>query len=941
MSALRELLDERAESLISLSHDSTSLDVQEAQFKLRPVHELPIVVAVDWSEVQHYIQVQDAYKRTSAGSGRKDVELINGAHQAALSSLFWHFPSRLLLLPPYHSELVGFVSYARFIEQALNPDIRTAQEILERASREDPRLRRLLAQAAQGVDRSTSSSAAYIEAWKALAKKGTPDVSGDLKSWLSTQFAPFYLHLRTLSVEALGSLRELLAPKGNQASRLMALVDLESGANDGLRAPLIVTTEAIVFWEEELRLFNPEKQDRMRQNDAVALAYLQLLNPLLHDRGQKLLFVTRSADIRAVMKAYPGTFGDLFVEGGAGASLPTMARTWVYFMELQDLRSSDESLSTRLGRRLEAIGNESKSIGLEHNLRQIQKELSNVQSMETGRKQDLHARVQNSTEELLVALMQVAADPDEFVRAKQEIRAGIREKIDKLAEFIDVPETFVLYFGEDARYKSIFLSVLEKLGPEPFCEMESEVNATALRDMLTYIVGEAGPEVLNKWKQSGSWNRNLDSQPGSDQLRLEATWHYCMGLHSSPSVARALENASQLPLFAFAHLKLMQTDVYLRNRRINPADSALRSIGAAIGRERQQVQPSAVELNVAVASARVLLYIDEAEGYGESLARLPAGGDGRPVLASVRDVMWEQYLRHESVVSSNLRLFPAILNNYIYSACRLVGVISCDEDLLGPLYRDILDRLTSLEDAEETLNASICDSLCYYYTKAALRVSQPDSLLLEAEKWLERAQAKANSEKPVQRLMRSIDRHQLLLNDVRHGVHAVTTSRAVRPPTSAETAAWVEYYKRVLLTQRGPVRLIEERDWEVLTCHVHDVLRECPLGQRPIQLEASMLHRINGAVTEPVQKIRSVLYQLWQSKCLRYEQQLLLLNERLQTAAHLRRENTRYILLLIARQVSNASRLNVEALSKLLYGPNPSPNYTAEVRQMVAAMETA
>ena len=265
--------------------------------------------AADFAAIHSYMYKDSLYDSQAATPFGAWSPRTFARDQLMLSVIFSEAADRVLLIPPYSTELMNHL-------QAIRSNAFLAAELLKRGRFHHSKL-------AQMVNGSNE--------YKAMWRTGIETKSGQEKAiQLAQEFFPeMYALLQTLSVDALGSLRGLFSRR--------ILVDVTESLPE-LDGFSYETDTARADWWYRL-ISTRRKGERLYATfmDGLACAYLERASRLLTPRRIKLLFVSPSTSVAKAISYAMQT-------GSDRADLPVL-RDYHYFMLKRMYESRPEQIT--------------------------------------------------------------------------------------------------------------------------------------------------------------------------------------------------------------------------------------------------------------------------------------------------------------------------------------------------------------------------------------------------------------------------------------------------------------------------------------------------------------------------------------------------------------------------------------------------------------------
>lgn len=704
------------------------------------------VVVVDWSEIHSYICGGGPPLSDSLYGLSEDEDRVKGAHQAALTFLFERFPQSLVILPPHVKELLWFVEAAKQFAHLRAVDERLLRDLHDRLAEEDGvrRIRRMHDEWQKQHSGKQPTEDDLRQIFAALE-------GGDAEALrrLMGQFASMFLLGRWATLDALNCLRRLLDPTSPGGGRLVFLKDFDSQLSE----LLVQAVHAIDKWQLELRP-RPAKPKDLVQNDARALAYLQILNCELHMRhGKQLLFTTRSEDICNAARGRPEWFSclaDRYATIHAGnaplgsALPPNVVRDWIYFFELGAAWGPPyPELRKRIEHRLDAVRVTLSSLPSDASISQAHQDilegylrndaglLNNVQALSSAQNAKLgDGRTAQAPDRPLVDFVRFVTNPVEFVRARSELQDEMREVVERINESLPLMPPADKSF----RYRPLLPAVLELVSIDRLVEPVLDAELRYILSSLLTIIRN-GEHGIVKHSELG---RKLGALTAQAAPREPLSW-LAQSLHAyvyqAYGKARLLVMRQQRHFPAHAQLirDLVVADYWLIEERLHKVDEVVDNIV----RLPSLANPQALQL--AIRCCRVALELEASYEHAED------PGSFRQSLRHGRSCL-QQYLEdvrscYEAAPVSALpeRLRFSVLENLVHAGARLTVT---DDDPLGDIadlpssggtpsrpvdavqkYADELERECSdsaeADKAPMVDRASRFDTLAYYYFKRA------------------------------------------------------------------------------------------------------------------------------------------------------------------------------------------------------------------------------
>jgi len=720
--SLRRHYEMRREALRCLLVEAPLLVRQSG----RPEGEKPaLLLAVDWSEVYAYItstSLPTSEPLLRIFTEPPCLRLVDGAHQAALSFLFERLKGPpLIVLPPYLEEMGAFVNIVRreLFQSAADAEARTLlPEIGEADDTEAPER-----------DVVTEVLEAYVAAAK--RKEGRPPTLDDMRAvfkdleresafddLIRQAFGPLYLFGRFWTEDVASMLRRLTAGQP-KILRALGESDTEIAVRAGAGAAMLS------HWSERLARIAWGQAELSRERDAEALAYLEVLDKLLHDRGQQILFATRSVAMASAAEEEPGRLaclGDGYWDAEGGP--PTLVRSWLYFLELGALWDLPESERQRqLIQRLvdvkarlewlEASGREGEGIfdvhrdAIEQDLRDVQ----NYKSLLAATDGFLARRraKQEADKHAMELLVRYLTRSDLFTDGREQlferVSLEVREVLTHIA--LPAPERPIQLDTEsgtrDVYFKPLLRTVFQRIDIVDLEAASGRRLSPETRSVLAALAPSAddgGPEGPD-FELLGALHKRIGDVIGPKARRtpehflLSAAWsyaggHFAMAANSAKLVLqRDLTDPARLSALRFlAHLIIADQRLFVR-RSPSFAHQALTTLMSEIGLHRERLS-----LFLAVLNARFVLALHAAEFAEERIACLPRTaslGVGLPdrmrppapdksdvanVMAEVMDVLSMKLA--EGLASNEPDAWPvnaclrvALVNNLVYAGTRL------------------------------------------------------------------------------------------------------------------------------------------------------------------------------------------------------------------------------------------------------------------------------
>lgn len=775
------------------------------------------LTVVDWSEVHAYICASGVIRTdpllSLLSSHPLGAHIVNGAHQAALSFLFHAFPGPLVLLPPHVLELQTFVTLAqRFV--SVNTIDAVALTLLHNQLVESSvPVRRLRDMFDKQLTRQSESAHPLTarDASAAIAALSV-DEADEIRSYVRKFFGPMFLLGRWMSVSAYRDLLRLLKER-----RLCFLRD-HAAISRQVVSRLSRETAECSFWVSELPAA-AEKAASLVRNDARALGYLQALNYDLHCGDRQLLFVSRGADVAAVIRRHPEWFScmaDKYFrtvaypserEGAEGVEhVPRLSREWTYFLELgavwdpqdearvrarlADRRDWLRSTLTSISSRTDAWSNSgSTKAVLADYIERVAMELENARAVWSAKSDSLNRKLatprsegDDLDSESLLAFLRYVTDPETFVVERDKLRD---ELAPVMAQF---DATLPPSHQEDPSgpYKPLLRRVVEKVPEAALTDRGDEEDDRELLSQLLVHIQRRLP-----WD-----SKSLLAQRLRNVRPRTPTRDVAPGPELSP--ARRLVLALQayifndfrksrilLPRRVLERLRgtsrviacLVVADSWLLDaQRLRKVDEVMQDVlNAVIG--------EAPAVRLAVLNALLGVELDAADEQGENPETFRRSLQGELMLEKrLGDVVRCHATLVREPLDANLSI--SVANNVVYGTAKLAFIDGESEEEPGVVEHRAREALghssvrefVSLLEARHRLNpdrVEYLDTLAYYWFKlSVLDGREPERMraMALAHRWIKAALRAVGRQEEgpgvPARVARAVATHHALINSL-------------------------------------------------------------------------------------------------------------------------------------------------------------------------------
>jgi len=730
-----------------------------------------LVFVVDFSEVYSFVTQEPlVYGDPLADLVSGDV--FSGAHHAALTFLFRGLPYRLVLLPPHMFELDSFVGQVceKHLMQSLDQsDLRAEVESLKTKYPPIAKLLELMSRwNAARRDPKGPVTSEELACFENQARAGL--TAGEIRQiWtvLGQVFAPVFCSLKKGTITQIHELRQLFERRREKPSKIISLQEFDVRLAELADA----NSAGHERWTEELERYHSvyangrrkpptsmrQKSAVARRNDALALRYLEILNPLLHSRGQQLMFVSRSGDIRTVMRRYPGVFGCLGEEYWNSSSAVTtkiIFRNWQYFFEVggiwEQARSEPNgtdrtntnfkrvaAMRERIKKRisyLRGLLNVLKHAHIQKACQKLEGHITNTYTMFSAARATLRDHIVHDEEDRLFAMfVRAVIDPDRFIEERKHLRTELDDEIAKLVRTLyersvtePTPEKvgWGTRFRESERFRSILVSVFH----------DPESGSWLLFDYPEGRVRKTVHDVLDITLGSYDWDSETKLRDRIEKLRpslvkdddrsleylLLATWSFA---HHQWRLAiaqldRALDQlASRIGAPAWVFWQLLYADCKLQETETQrSADRVLSSLLDEIS----GIPDFPAGVHAVILDARLRLNLDAAEQCEENQDAFPIIWDprepGRVALEVVVEDAWQLWSSPGLRSAISKRTLRPLANDLLYSEARLATVDFDEERNLST--HDIVELVEFVESWPNATDEEL-DTLGYYYLKRA------------------------------------------------------------------------------------------------------------------------------------------------------------------------------------------------------------------------------
>lgn len=714
-----------------------------------------LVLAVDWSEIHAYIFVGPPQVEEPIGR-LVGPDTAAAAHQVALTVLFDRLTMLpLIVLPPYFAEMSHLVSLVRAHLITLDTDLDQKSALLTQLQKSGS-LSYLAEMATRFEDRNEKLEATDFEAEFSKLKRRD---AKKIVEWISSEYSEIFLLARISTVKALHALRFLLGADSAATRRLVTLRDCSSPSAEALQS----MRPGHQTWRDRLYEKHPTKDKGALDRDGQALDQLDYLNGVLHNEGRQLLFATRGYDIGEVMKDHAGRFAclsDHYYDGTLHSSVPVIARSWHYFLELglawasrPDTRLPDvEKIVSRVMNMRRDVA------GKREWLHARRKDIDTIMAT-AGR--ELNLAIQNQChllgterpylpadqseenwERALGWYVQHITDPEKFSSERAAIRRDIETVLDNIQLTLDL--SYRHSFTDEAfspSFKPLTVSFIEKYDNRHLTvDVETRGIRKTLGDLYDALRspqdrgGARSGDLANVLRHS-SINPHARDATNIDLARLATTSVYVCG-----AFRRVEYLLNRFPILRMDDRVLTPGWILavLMNADVRIARGAPLHANVALRRAWREAKPRLDGSEATHKSALgllccwLLVHLDMVEDYGENIAAFPPDPDDSGLL-ELEYIMEESRACLEAIHSwkSEHRLRRALYNNMVYAASRLVpireeaGELFAQQAEASPrtstVYLD--DKTTVLFvrylRRNRDLSPDECDTLAYFYIKRA------------------------------------------------------------------------------------------------------------------------------------------------------------------------------------------------------------------------------
>ena len=739
--ALEAYLEYQAAAIDRLSPDMRCLSLDARQEREVDLQSSSIIVAVDFSELYRELNPTQPglERRLLALLGPEAQDQLQGLHAAALDFLFNRLPAPILLLPPHweefevHADAVQAHGKAHIIRHGTLEDIRAE-----------------IAAAHPEVE----------EIFAKLSANGLPsprEVESSLRENLSAdQFQSLWDCIRRDFPAIFGLLdqdKDMWALKLRRLrGRLRHLEDLDPTLAAEIQRDGEDRPAGYKRWQAALEEKLADKDERSRERDARAMRMLELLNPLLHDRGQQVLFVSRSADIFRVMQDNPGAFGCLrqeYLSRPQSSPWHTIFRNWHSLLFLGGIWGEQAAFDPTSVQRFEDYQTYFKSLlagqhnesnqDLQSMVRDLETQTTTAYSMfsATRSSRDMGEGMSSSSGEgeerdwlrmFVVAML----NPDAFVEERRRERDRIEAATDEVVKrTIGYSDKLPLRTGN---VKSVTQSALEKLENTDFFLRDVSDNEArdVLRTLLRMMVGQGEKEHIVELR--GRVEGLPSTLRSGQDYRILATWSV---LHGDWDAAKALINRSRREATSEKENspRRLQCDLMEADCMIQGSHGYGHAHRLLTRRLKQLTGDSSVprEIITTIVCATGLIAIHECERHGENVEQFSYSHlqPGKLLLLEAIESMLAEWREIGSIDEYSEPLKQCIANNLLYAVSRAAragdmlriapdGGSATGADVGGrqPLLvaDEILDIVKYLRSRNRPTPA-LLDTLGYYFLK--------------------------------------------------------------------------------------------------------------------------------------------------------------------------------------------------------------------------------
>lgn len=747
-----------------------------------------LVMALDWSEVYAYI----------GGAGPPSGPLENvienrhsveAAHEVALSVLCDRGPVRnLILLPSYAAEMGHYV---RAIQHTLLPQ---ESAILERpdleASLEASSTFHDLLHALSGD--SADTNLAQIEPDDLRHRLATEDPR-KLTRWVENEFGRFFLMAKLVWLTQLDALQKLIGDRSGATLTSLGQVEPEVAA-------VLENHDIRPFPSLEHLPYKQRKRDKTviaTKRDIAALAEIAATNVALHEHGKQLLFVTRDEDVIEAIEAQPGRFAclsDHYNRRWSTHGVPTITRTWSYFLELGAIWEGEDYEGTR--RRAEEAYHDvlSKLTWIERGrgrgatsevLKEIRRDFDNAvqnrRALVSTVRPWLPLERPSTTPDIqtlaVKAFISFVTDPAAFSQEREAIRNDLLKRLHDIQK--SLTQTYRL--GPRGATSGPFASLTGRLVRHiGVVRLSQDVRTPGFKQPLRSLLSSITSDTINDLSRIipllEQGHGLTEEGAMRDVARLELTTHFVAG--GPEQVAYHLQAHREVhegaePLSGnWLCRQIITADHYLGLGAPVNASRGLRNAWVSIKDTMVSRKFGQQVLGLALLNCRLLLNLDWVEQHGEEVDAFPiTGASTKPELMLAKNDL-EAQLAVTGCRDLRVNHLRSIENNLVYACARLVPLYEPISNLDGEDIEGLRDQL--LGDpiksrvstlARQSASGQMLDTVAYYHLKCAVVLNDQVGRrehLRKARHYLHRAE----SARPTGRTAMVVRRHRDLISEL-------------------------------------------------------------------------------------------------------------------------------------------------------------------------------